>query len=88
VDDLIAKSMDQHFAQGHEELSQQGRRFNGRSEFTASESQQTFLLQKTLLGATAQNLLEKEGLADTLLQLKGAGTFPPNQLGQGSGPVQ
>ena len=78
MSELINKSMDQHFAQGHEQMSQTAQRFNDGSGFVAQESKQMFLIQKMLIGATAQNMLEKEGLADTLLQLKTSGTFPNN----------
>ena len=62
----------------HEAMDQTLVRFNDGSGFTAQESKQVFLLQKMMFGATAQNLLEKEGLADTLLQLKSSGIFPSN----------
>ena len=53
-------------------------RFNDGSGFVAQESKQSFVLSKQMFQAVAQNLLEKEGLADTLLQLKSAGVYPNN----------
>lgn len=78
--DTISEVLSQTFVNQHKRLEQTAERFNDGSAFVAQESKQMFLLQKMLLGATAQNLLEKEGLADSLLQLKSAGTFPPDTL--------
>jgi len=63
---------------GETVLDQTLLRFNDGSGFVAQESKQGFVLQKMMFQATAQNLLEKEGLADTLLQLKSSGVFPNN----------
>jgi len=78
--------LEQGFVFSHKRLEQTAERFNDGSGFVAQESKQTFLLREMLIGATAQNLLEKEGLADTLMQLKSAGTYP-NNLGSGGGVV-
>tara|TARA_B100000749_G_scaffold280852_1_gene279292 strand:+ start:8332 stop:8613 length:282 start_codon:yes stop_codon:yes gene_type:complete len=78
--------LEQSFVNTHKRLEQTAERFNDGSGFIAQESKQQFLLQKQLMTATAQNLMEKEGLADTLMQLKTAGTFP-NNLPSGGGVV-
>ena len=78
--------LEQSFVNSHKRLEQQAERFNDGSAFVAQESKQIFKLQQLLIMATAQNLLEKEGLADTLLQLKSSGQFP-NNLPTGGGVV-
>ena len=70
--------LEQTYVNTHKRLEQTAERFNDGSSFVAQESKQGFLLAKGLMQATAQNLLEKEGLADTLLQLKTSGQFPNN----------
>jgi len=75
---LSEEILSQGFIARHTRIEQTAERFNDGSAFVAQESKQGFLLQKMLMGATAQNLLEKEGLADTLLQLKSSGVFPGN----------
>lgn len=81
VDPTIEKVLDESFASRHERLSQTAERFNDGSAFAAQESKQRFGLQQMLLGATAQNMLEKHGLGDMIAQMKMAGSFPPNQFG-------
>ena len=51
-------------------------RFTDNSAFVAAESKQSFLHTQKLVAATAQNLLEKDGLADSILQSKNAGIYP------------
>ncbi len=84
--DPVAVGMNQAHAARHERLQQTAERFNDGSAFAAQESKQSFMLAKMMFGATAQNLLEKEGLADSLLQLKSSGIFP-NNLASGGGVV-
>lgn len=78
--------LEQSFVNTHKRLEQTAERFNDGSGFVAQESKQGFIIRQMLMGATAQNLLEKEGLADTLLQLKSSGQFP-NNLPTGGGVV-
>jgi hypothetical protein len=86
MDETTKVILDQTYVGVHKRLEQIAERFNDGSAFVAQESKQGFLLAKGLMQATAQNLLEKEGLADSLMQIKSAGTFP-NNLPSGGGVV-
>jgi len=86
MDETTKVILDQTYVGVHKRLEQTAERFNDGSAFVSQESKQGFLLAKGLMQATAQNLLEKEGLADSLMQIKSAGTFP-NNLPSGGGVV-
>ncbi len=78
MDEILAKSMDQNFAVRHERLAQTAERFNDGAAFIAQESKQHFLHASSMVRAHAVNTLEKDGLADSILQSKTAGIFPNN----------
>ena len=76
MDDILKHTLDQNYATRIERLQQIAARFTDNSAFVAAESKQSFLHTQKLVAATAQNLLEKDGLADSILQSKNAGIYP------------
>ena len=64
------------FQQNGSVLSQTLTRFNANITHVSEESAKSWLLQRLLIGATAQNLLEQHGQANMQTQLKSSGMFP------------
>jgi hypothetical protein len=72
----ITEQMAADFAQAGAVLSQAQTRFNANISHVSEESAKLWQLKLSLIGATAQNLLEQHGQANMQTQLKSAGMFP------------
>jgi len=79
IDETIKIALDQGFANVHQTLQQTLGRFNDGAGFASQESKQSHLLRTSQYEATAQNMLEQDGLASRLVQMKAAGMFPTVQ---------
>jgi hypothetical protein len=76
ADGQIETQMAQDFAQNGAILAQVATRFNSTIAHISEESSKIWQLKLSLIGATAQNLLEQHGQANLHAQLKSAGMFP------------
>ena len=76
MDEQIKAQMGQNFANLHRQFDDAAARANNNSVFIQQQSQELFLHTKQLVGATAQNLMEKNGLADSILQQRSARDQP------------
>jgi len=78
VDPTVAKVLDQGFAERSELIRQTGIRGNSSATFIQEQSQLGFLNESRLVGALAAQRLEKNALADAILQNRAAAGQPGN----------
>lgn len=78
VDATVKTVLDQGFAERSELIRQTAMRANNSATFIQEQSQQGFLNSSQLVGALAAARLEKNALADAVLQQRAAAGQPGN----------
>ncbi len=78
VDATVEKIIDQGFAERSELIRQTAMRSNNSATFIQEQSQQGFLNESRLVGALAAGRLEKNALADSILQMRASAGQPGN----------
>jgi len=78
VDATVEKVLDQGFAERSELIRQAAIRGNSAATFTQEQAQLGFLNESRLVGALAAGRLEKNALADGILQQRAAAGQPGN----------
>lgn len=78
ISEVIEKAMDEAYTGRHDVLQQTLARFNDGSAYAAQESKQSFQHAKQQFLVNAIQMLEQDGLAARIAQLKASGVFPNN----------
>jgi hypothetical protein len=78
VDPTVKKVLDEGFAERSELIRQTAIRGNAAATFIQEQSQSQFLESSRLVGALAAGRLEKNALADAILQQRSAAGQPGN----------
>lgn len=78
VDATVEKVLDQGFAERSELIRQTAMRGNSAATFIQEQGQLGFLNESRLVGALAAGRLEKNALADSILQQRAAAGQPGN----------
>jgi len=78
MDPTIKAVLEQGFAERSDLVRQSGLRANNAAAFIQERAQENFLLSAQLVGAAAAGRLEKNALADAIMQNRAAAGQPGN----------